>query len=741
MNASPLSRNSVSADAPSHISLLQPAKWFLAGVSGLLALAVFSCFLGEGESARIGEFLKGQVGFDGVFSWLFVKMALGFALGAMGGFFVFREIPQPHRPGANRIALLLALYFIPVVIYIPAMTAGFIWDDDQEISANVSLQPVADPANDNRPKTNWRGLWEIWTGGITSEKDTDAYRLQNGHPPAPFLVNMLRPPLRWVELQIFGGSDKANYRFTANQSADYFPLKTSMLWVEYQLWGYYFDPSGRLIANAPPFHIMNILIHALDGVLLWMVLRQLKVPGAWLGALLFAIHPVHSESVAWIAERKNTLSLFFCLLSTSAWLRYEDGGKRKHYVLSLLLFACALLCKTHVVVFPAVLMLLTWWRTGRETLRDFGRDFLQKAPFFALALVLALVTIWFQNDRAIGGEVIPIGNWASRLAGAGVVVWAYLSKALLPINLNTIYANTPYLWWPLTNPQPWMFLSGALVLSTLGLLWAIKTLYPSQNPVVSRTPFFVFAYFVGTLFPVLGFFTMSYMRLTLQADHFQYFSDIAVVALAGALIATAYEKAQDVWRPVVAAATLVLVLSFSAYSWERAGVHQGEKTLWEACLKKNEASWQAHNHIGAVYYGEGRIPEAAPHFARAVELKPENPEVHNNLGLAFWYYKRYDEAIAQYREAVRIKGEVLALRRNLADALVALNRWEDALEQYKVILNEVPNDSMLHGKMGVIYAQTGRYYQAGQEFETALRLNPQNAMARQNLEIMRKMLK
>jgi Flp pilus assembly protein TadD len=740
MNTTRLNPPSAAVQSQS-ASFWEPARLLLAALGGLLGLAICSSFLNEYDGGRFIEFLKGQVGFDGMLtSGLFWKMAIAFLFGAVAGYFISLEIPVPHYKKLNPLALGAALFLIPVVAYIPAMSAGFIWDDDQEISGNPSLLHVPNhPARPTAYQTNWYGLWEIWTGGLTNDRaETEA--LEKGEKlQAPWWVAMLRPPLRAIEREVWGGNDKEHYRFRANPSADYFPLKTTLLWLEYQLWGYTIEAGGRPIPSAPPFHVMNILFHAFDGLLLWMVLRQLKVPGAWLGALLFAVHPVHAESVAWIAERKNTLSLFFCLLSVSAWIKWEDRGKRSHYYWALGLFAASLLCKTHVVVFPAVLMLLTWWRTGRESLRDLWASFLKTAPFFGIALLLAAVTVWFQNDRAIGGEVIPIGNMASRIAGAGVMVWWYLSTVLLPINLNTIYANSNFFWWPLKEPAAWMFLAGAVALLLFGLLWAIKEIYPTRNPRLGRTPFFVYAFFVGTLTPVMGFFTMSYMRLTLPADHFQYFSDIPVLAMIGAGLALWHEKSDATWRPIVVSICVALVGSYCAYTWERAGVHQSEKTLWTACLEKNEASWQAHNHIGAVLYREPKIPEAAAHFARAVELKPENPEVHNNLGLVLWQFGRKDEAIAQYREAVRIKGDVMALRQNLASALMMANRANEAIEQFQIMLKETPNEPNLHLNLGIAYAQIGRFPESRQEFETCLKIVPSHPGALQNLEILRKM--
>lgn len=733
--------NTTRPSAVQNPSPWEPVRLLLAALGGLLGLAICSSFLNEYDSGRFSEFLKGQVGFDGMFgSVLFWKMAVAFVVGAVAGYFVSQEIPSSHHKKLNPLALGAALFLLPVIVYIPAMTAGFIWDDDQEISGNPSLLHVPDnPAQPTQFKNNWYGLWEIWTGGLTNDRAESEARERGETLETPWWVAKLRPPLRAIEREIWGGADKAHYRFRANQSADYFPLKTTLLWLEYQLWGHRIDPGGRPVPAPEPFHVMNILFHAADGLLLWLLLRRLKVPGAWLGALLFAVHPVHAESVAWIAERKNTLSLFFCLLSAIAWVKWEDEGKRKHYLWALLLFAGALLCKTHVVVYPPVLMLLTWWRTGNQRLADLWRSFVKTAPFWIIALLLSAVTVWFQNDRAIGGEVIPIGDMNSRIAGAGVMVWWYLSKVLVPVNLNTIYANSAFFWWPLKDPAMWMFFAGAAVILLFGLFWAIKEIYPTRNPRFDRTPFFVFAFFVGTLTPVMGFFTMSYMRLTLPADHFQYFSDIAVLAMIGAGLALWYEKSDAAWRPIAAAACVALVFGYSAYSWERAGVHQGEKTLWTACLEKNEASWQAHNHIGAVLYKEQKIAEAAPHFARAVELKPENPEVHNNLGLVLWQFGKQEEALAQYREAVRIKGEVAALRQNLANALMLANRNEEAMEQIHIMLKEDPRNPMLHLNLGIAYARVNHWSEARQEFETCLKYYPGHPGATQNLEILRKM--
>ena len=731
----------------------------LGGLFLMAALLFMKVILSDEEIPILLEFLRGQGGLTTV---LFLKMFAAFGVGAAGVYFLMTELPSRQIRFLDRPARVIGIFVLSILIYIPAMSAGFIWDDDQEITANQSIINFKNPG-----KTNWYGLWEIWTGGLTN-----VYRPTPGVPdplPDPLLVKMLRSPLRAIE-KFFDPKTE----FIAHESADYFPLKTTMLWIEYNLWGR--NPDGSPDAHA--FHTMNIIVHAIDVLLLWLVLSQLRVPGAWLGALLFAVHPVHAESVAWIAERKNTLSLFFYLLSIRYWLRFEDrfandtpfmesvreafpsseegksrrksrqsgfqrsvervleflhaeGFLSREFIGAMLLCVASLLCKTHVVVLPAVLLLTTWWRTGKVTVRDLARSL----PMFVVSIFLALVTNWFQNGRAIGTEEIPIGDIWSRIAGVGIAIWWYISKVLFPIHLNTIYEFIgPFgTTWPLDHPKPWMFLMGALALGLLYFLWA-------GRKSLGRTPFYVYAYFLGTLFPILGLFKMSYMRLTLVADHFQYLSDISVVALVGALICLACQKAELTWRPIIAGAVTVVLVVFCAYSWERAGVHQGEKTLWTACLKLNDNSWQAHNHLGAVIYMEGRVMDAKYHFARAVELKPKNPEVHNNLGLAFAYEQRWEAALEQYQRAVDIKGDVPAMRRNLADCYMTLKRYNEAEREYAIVVEKDPADPNSHFGYGCVLTQVGKLPEALTQFETTLRIDPRNARAKQNVEAVKKMM-
>ena len=264
-------------------------------------------------------------------------------------------------------AAVLAL--VTLLVYVPAMGGGFIWDDDKLLTENPAVKTID-------------GLYSIWFGS-------------------------------WA--------------------VDYIPLTLSSFWLEWHLWG----------GHAAGYHIVNILLHAGNAVLLWRVLRRLGVPGGWLAALLFAVHPVCAASVAWIAERKNTLSMFFFLLSLWGFLRCDDlvqapagpGKARRWLGFSLAAFFLALLAKSSVAVLPLVLLLLVWWRHGRITRRDLDRCI----PFFVLAVLMALVAVAVQS-RAVqsGVGVIHDGLWV-RLLGGSRAVWFYLGKIVAPAGLTMIY--------------------------------------------------------------------------------------------------------------------------------------------------------------------------------------------------------------------------------------------------------------------------------------------------------------
>ena len=680
-------------------------------------------FLSPQEVDTFVEFLRGQIAWSpkALASVLFWKMLLSFAGWGAVGYVMSFNFPEVHLRKARVFVLGAYLFLIPTVLYVPSMSAEYIWDDDQEVSHNPTLR-VNRTVSDVPVLQYTYGLWEIWTGGITNQfvaSEND-----------PWWVKALRPRLQAIEKAVWTKSELRAY-----PSADYFPLKSTLLWLEFRLFGD--SPYG--------YHVVTILFHALNTVLLWRALVALRIPGAWVGALLFGIHPVHAESVAWISELKNTLSLAFLLWSFLSWIKWEETRSRRSLGASLALFLASMLCKTSVVMFPVALLIIAWWRTGlkdwwpslkqivteKRIGTETGRTLVALVPYFLAAGALSRVTVWFQNTRAIGEEVIPIGDFWSRMAGAGLATWWYFFKAICPVKLTTIYPR-----FDINPPHWWQFLVFATVPVVLAVLFAEQKRW-------GRTPFLVAGFFVAFLFPVMGFFRMSYMRLTLVADHFQYLSDIAIVAAAGALIALGYRSQK--WREVTILLTSAVVVWFSAYTWERSGVHLGPKTLWTDALKHNWNSWQAQNHMGAVIYAEymkewdnpkvraEKLAMAHMHFKNAVELNPANPEVHNNYGLTLNAYGHWQEALKEFRRAVEIKGDVPAMRRNLAELLASRGMLTEALKEFRHLV-EVDRMEMFRPVLVTLHFRLGQYAEVREECLKILKNDPNNVMARKYLD-------
>src|SRR6266404_4193627 len=392
------------------------------------------------------------------------------------------------------------------------------------------------------------------------------------------------------------------------EAPDYYPLTWSLWWVQWRLWG----------DNAMGYHLVNVLLHAVNAVLIWMVLRRLKIPGAWLAALLFAIHPVNVATVAWISEQKNTLSMLFYAVAVLLYLKFDDEGDSRWYGFSLTAFLLALFSKTAVVMLPVVLLGCIWWRWGRIQ----WKDLLRTLPFFALSLGSALVTIWFQHEHYLRAHPVRAVGFPFRLAAAGWVPWFYLYKALLPFNLSAIYPQ-----WNI-QPSVWVsWLPGALLVACLALFWWKRKSW-------GRPCLFGLGYFVVVLFPVLGFFDQSFYQYSLVSDHWQYYSIVGVIALVAAA-ALAIGRRSNQWsRSLGEVVGLAALLALATATWTRAGVYATGESLWRDTLAKNPNAWMAHNNLALALQRSGNLPEAIDHYGQALRLKPDFAEAHNNLGSA-----------------------------------------------------------------------------------------------------------
>ena len=499
------------------------------------------------------------------------------------------------------------------------------------------------------------------------------------------------------------------------ESPDYYPLTSSAWWLEWRLVG----------AKPMGYHLVSILLHAIDSVLVWMILRRLKIPGALLAGLVFAIHPVNVATVAWVSEQKNTLSMLFYAGAILLYLRFDEDGRPprtsgrgwRWYGLSLFTFLLALFSKTAVVMLPVVLLGCLWWRHGRVR----RIDLLRSAPFFALSLGLGLVTIWFQYNRFLQGSSVRTVGFLSRLAGAGWIPWFYLYKALVPFNLTVIYPK-----WEIDSSRWLSYMPGIILIGCFAWFWRNRETW-------GRPLLFGLGYFVVTLFPVLGFFDQGFYAHSLVADHWQYYSIIGVIALvvaAGERICRRLGK-QGRYLGIALGGAVLLVLGVA--TWERACIYADPETLWQDNMVRNPNAAVVHNNFGIALAESGRVPEAIAQYEQALRINPDFADAHYNLGIALVQMGRAPEAIAHWERVVLIKPDYAEAHHNLGAALAQVGRVPEAIAHYEQALRINPDFADAHYNLGIALVQMGRAPEAIAHWERVVLIKPDYAEAHHNL--------
>ncbi len=476
-------------------------------------------------------------------------------------------------------------------------------------------------------------------------------------------------------------------------------------------------------ANPTGYHVTNLALHVAAALLVWNILRYLSVPGAFLAALLFAVHPVNVESVAWISQRKGLLAMMFFLLSIVWYLRTikqrtTDDSVRTTlwYWLSLVAFVLAMLSKGSVAILPIVLLLIVWWQKGRIQISDIARI----APFLLVAVVLAGVDVWFQKH---GTQIIfREATLAQRLMGAGTAVWFYLSKALLPLDLIFIYPL-----WDVRASAAWLLPLLAALAVTGILLWRLK----SPRPVWSRALLFAWAYFCVALAPVMGFTDVGFMRYSLVADHYQYVAIVGVAAAVAAGWSAWHSHSRKAW--IASASAVVAIGALTCLSWQQSRLYADAITLYQATLKRNPQCWLIENNLGSPLVKAGRLTEAIEHYHRALQLNRVYPEAHNNLGLALESSGQTEKAIEEFREALRQNPKYAEAHFDLGHALMQAGRVREGIDEYLQALQWNPDYAEAYYNLGLALANTGQIEQAVQNYQRALVLKPDYADAHNNL--------
>jgi len=490
----------------------------------------------------------------------------------------------------------------------------------------------------------------------------------------------------------------------SGSAIDYTPLTLTAFWLEWRLWAGH--PMG--------YHIVNIALYAASTTILWQVLRRLAIPGAWLAALLFAIHPVNAASVAWIAEEKNALSLLFYLLAIYWFLGYKESGAWRSYVPSLLAAICAMLSKGSTVVIPAVLVLCIWWKEKAIGWADLRRT----APFFAIAALMSLTTIHFQS-RYIPTEVREA--FPARLIRAGDAVWFYLWKDMWPFDLCATYPK-----WPLRPELPGSYLPLLMIPICFGVLWRGRNWW-------GRGPFFAWTYFMIGLLPVLGVVEMGYMEQAYVADWWQELAIIGVLALAAAGAARAWSAGRPIVKPLLAACGLAVIAALGLGTWHEASGYESMEIHCRRTLARNPDAWGARTNLGTALDAEGRTGEALIEYQKALRLRPRDRDVLYDLGNAYQAQGDMEQAERYYEKTLEITSKFAPARINLGNIMSAEGRAGEAIEQYQEALRDDPEDAEACSNLGTMLKAQGRLDEALVQYRNAARFEPDSAEIRNNL--------
>ena len=456
------------------------------------------------------------------------------------------KLTKPVEAVGNFTAKLVSMHWKTVLqalvivaagllIYWPALDGDWFWDDSVLVTANSNLRSL-------------QGLWQIWFAAPTHNN---------------------------------------------------FPLTSTLLWTEWQLWGN--EPFG--------YHLCNLALHVLSGFLIWRLFNRLGLRWGWFGGFLFVIHPLAVESVAWVSEIKNTLSLPLSLLSFDAWLDAEE--KKSGYQRSVFFYWAAMLAKTSTVMLPLVLLLYCWWRRGRVT----RQELIQTIPYFFIAVVLGLATVHLQSQE----QGVEFVGFATRLFGAGSAIFFYLGKFIFPATLMPIYPR-----WNLDTPS---FLQVMALPTIVVLLFGFWT----QRKGWGRHVLFGFGFFLLNLLPVLSLVRMSNDTvLPSVADHLCYIPPIGLIGLIVLGLEQLYGRLSS--SPyLLGIGTMAVVMAIQLLSWQSnryARLFRNSETLWDYNIRHNPNALLAYNNLGVAFANRGQLPEAIEQFEQSLKIDSSSPFTH-----------------------------------------------------------------------------------------------------------------
>ena len=475
----------------------------------------------------------------------------------------------------------------------------------------------------------------------------------------------------------------------------YWPVTYTTFWLEHRLWG--LNPLG--------YHLVNVLLHLVNVLLLWRLLDRLSVPGAWIVAAIFAVHPLHVESVAWIIERKDILSGLFSLTAFLAYVRFVESRSRGPYLLALVLFVAGLLSKTVVVTLPAALMIWHWWQRGRIA----AGDLLRTAPFFAVGLAIAFADTAFYRTR----EVLSLDySLVERILIAARALWFYAGKLLWPTDLAVIYPL-----WDIEARDPLGWTLVALAVAVPTLLWLGRGRW-------GRGPLACVAFYAATLSPALGLIDYGYMQFALVADRFQYLAGIGLVTL---IVAALVRGADRLPAAAITSAKIVLAAVLAVLgtlTWRHAANFRDGVTLFSHIVSLNPEARSAHVNLSQALIEAGRYEASLKPSRVAIAQSSDPTGAHMNLGVALMSLGRFEEADGALGRALEISPRDLLANQNLAESMRRQGRHDEAVAQFRRVLQIDETYAFAWSALGETYFDSGRYEQAIDAVKRAFSIDP-----------------
>ena len=496
----------------------------------------------------------------------------------------------------------------------------------------------------------------------------------------------------------------------------YWPLTYTTFWIEHKLWGY--DPTG--------YHVVNVVLHFANALLLWRLLARLTVPGAWAIAAVFAVHPLHVESVAWVIERKDVLSGAFYLAAFLTYVRFAASrgdphraqmkgamARWRHYFFALALFALGMLCKSIVVTLPVALSICHWWQRGRIT----GADMLRLAPFFAVGLGIATADMsYYEEDIAV--DYSPL----ERVLIAARALWFYAGKLLCPVGLAVIY---PHWEIGVADPMAWGYVVTGFAVGA--------ALYGFRHR-IGRGPLAGALFFAVTLSPVLGFIDYGYMQFSFVADRYQYLAGIGVLAV---IVGSAVHRAgrlPGAWQKAI----LIIALGIlGTLTWRQAGIYRDEVTFFNHIISHNPTARNAHLNLGKALFEAGRREDGLAAIQIAVAQRPNSFKAHYSAGLMLMHLSRLDEAEQHLRRAVELNPNHRDAHYSAGMVLSGLDRIDEAERHYLRAVELDPSHFQALTNLGAMLISNGRFADAERHLRRALGINPHDSKALHNLALAR----